>query len=87
MTVFNHFSRKQDMFYDLNGEAQADLLETRRRRDPDTRPIEALRLFAHQIVADQRPYLGIFDGSLKFSQTICDSETLKARARAIRDTR
>lgn len=85
MTVFNHFARKEDMFYDLNGEAQDDLLEALRARAPDTGPVEALRRFAHQIVAEGRPYIRFFDGSTRFIQTVRDSETLKARARAIRD--
>lgn len=85
MTVFNHFPRKEDMFFDLNGAGCEDLRAALRQRDPDISPLEALRLFAHQIVAESRPYIRFFNGSEKFMQTIAGSEILKARARAIRD--
>jgi AcrR family transcriptional regulator len=86
MTVFNHFPRKEDLFFDLDEEAREDLLTALEQRDPGTPPIEALRLFAHWAIAKQRPYVRFFEaGSDKFMATIQASESLKARARAIRD--
>jgi AcrR family transcriptional regulator len=86
MTVFNHFSRKEDMFFDLDEEGREDLLAALQNRDAETSPIEALRLFAHQAIAEQRPYVRFFEGgSERFMETIRASEALKARARAIRD--
>jgi AcrR family transcriptional regulator len=86
MTVFNHFSRKEDLFFDLDEEGREDLLAALQRRDPGTSPVEALRLFAHWAVAHQRPYVRFFEAnSDKFMATIQASEALKARARAIRD--
>jgi AcrR family transcriptional regulator len=86
MTVFNHFARKEDMFFDLDEEGREDLLAALEKRDADTSPIEALRLFAHWAVAEQRPYIRFFEGeSERFLVTIQASEALKARARAIRD--
>jgi AcrR family transcriptional regulator len=86
MTVFNHFARKEDMFFDLDEEGREDLLAALEKRDVDISPIEALRLFAHRAVAEQRPYIRFFeDGSERFLQTILASEALKARARVIRD--
>jgi len=86
MTVFNHFSRKEDMFFDLDEEGRADLLAALQKRDAGTSPIEALRQFAHWAVAEQRPYIRFFEaGSERFIETIRGSEALKARARAIRD--
>lgn len=85
MTVFNHFSRKEDMFFDLDEEGRDDLREALYGRDSGVSPIEGLRLFAHRVVAEQRSYIRFFADSPKFIQTIADSETLKARARAIRD--
>ena len=86
MTVFNHFSRKEDMFFDLDEEGREDLLAALQKRDAGTSPIEALRLFAHWAVAEQRPYIRFFEpGSERFMKTIRASEALKARARAIRD--
>jgi len=86
MTVFNHFARKEDMFFDLDEEGREDMLSALQNRDVGTSPIEALRLFAHWAVAEQRPYIRFFEGgSERFLQTIRASEALKARARAIRD--
>jgi AcrR family transcriptional regulator len=86
MTVFNHFPRKEDMFFDLDQEGREDLLTSLQQRKADTAPIEALRLFAHWAVEHQRPYVRFFDeGTDKFLATIQASEALKGRARAIRD--
>jgi AcrR family transcriptional regulator len=86
MTVFNHFPRKEDMFFDLDEEGREDLLAALENRDAGTSPIEALRLFAHWAVAEGRPYIRFFEGgSERFLETIRASEALKARARAIRD--
>jgi AcrR family transcriptional regulator len=84
MTVFNHFSRKEDLFFDLDEGAREDLLAALQKRDPGTPPVEALRLFAHWAVVEQRPYVGFGEeGSDKFLATIEASEALKSRVRAI----
>jgi AcrR family transcriptional regulator len=86
MTVFNHFPRKEDMFFDLDEEGREELLASLQKRKPGTPPMEALRLFAHWAVANQRPYVCFFEqGSDEFMAAIQESEALKARARAIRD--
>ena len=86
MTVFNHFSRKEDLFFDLDQEGREDLLAALQRRHPGASPVETLRLFVHWAVHQRRPYVRFFEaGSDRFMATIQASETLKARARAIRD--
>jgi len=85
MTVFNHFPRKEDMFFDRDAEIREVLLEALRRRDPSVAPIETLRLLAHRLVADESPFVEFSARSQGFVETIEGSETLKARARAIRD--
>jgi AcrR family transcriptional regulator len=85
MTVFNHFPRKEDMFFDRDAEIREVLLEALRRRDPSVAPIETLRLLAHRLVAEESPFVEFSARSQGFVKTIEDSETLKARARAIRD--
>ena len=86
MTVFNHFARKEDMFFDLDEQGREDLRAVLEKRDAGTSPIEALRLFAHRAIAEQLPYVRFFEeGSELFLRTILNSEALKARARAIRD--
>jgi AcrR family transcriptional regulator len=85
MTVFNHFPRKEDMFFDLDEEGRETLREALRQRDPAISPIETLRLLAHRLVAEESRYVRFFPGSQRFVETIERSEALKARARAIRD--
>jgi AcrR family transcriptional regulator len=86
MTVFNHFSRKEDMFFDLDDEGREDLMAALQKKGNSTSPIEAVRLFAHWAIAEQRPYIRFSEaGTEKFLETIQASEALKARAMAIRD--
>ena len=85
MTVFNHFPRKEDMFFDRDEEARDILREALRQRDSRVAPIETLRLLAHRLAAEQNPLVSFTAGSQGYIETIEGSETLKARARAIRD--
>ena len=85
MTVFNHFPRKEDMFFDRDEEVREALRAALRQRDPRVPPIETLRLLAHRLVKEQSPFVEFSPASQSFIETIEGSETLKARARAIRD--
>ena len=85
MTVFNHFPRKEDMFFDRDEEGREVLRAALRRRDPGVAPIETLRRLAHRLVAEQSPYLDFSPMGQAYVETVERSETLKARARAIRD--
>lgn len=85
MTVFNHFPRKEDMFFDRDEEAREMLRDVLQQRDESIAPIEAYRLLAHRLVAEQHPAVNFSARSQGFIETIEGSETLKARVRAIRD--
>ena len=85
MTVFNYFPRKEDMFFDRDEEGRGMLRQALRQRDPRVAPIETLRLLAHRLVAEQSRYLDFSAMGRAYIETIEGSETLKARARAIRD--
>lgn len=85
MTVFNHFPRKEDMFFDREEEGREMLRNALQRREPGVTPVETLRLLAHRLAAEDVPYLRFSVRSQAFMATIEGSETLKARARAIRD--
>ena len=85
MTVFNHFSRKEDMFFDRDEEGREILREALRQRDPRVAPIETLRLLAHRLIAEKSPLIEFSARSQRYIESIEGSETLKARARAIRD--
>lgn len=85
MTVFNHFPRKEDMFFDRDEEGRALLREVLRQRDASITPIETLRLLAHRLIKAHSPYVEFSAQSQRFIATVTASDTLKARARAIRD--
>ena len=85
MTVFNHFARKEDMFFDREEEGRDILVDALRSRDRDISPIETLRRLAHRLVAEQAPFVQFSTDSEGFVRTVEVSETLKSRARAIRD--
>ncbi|MGF7191046.1 AcrR family transcriptional regulator [Robbsia andropogonis] len=85
MTVFNHFARKEDMFFDQEEEARDVILDAVRTCKSGLAPIEALRLLAYRLIENDAPYIRFFEGSRRFVETVAASEALKARARAIRD--
>jgi AcrR family transcriptional regulator len=85
MTVFNHFPRKEDMFFDLDEEGREILREALAKRDAKVAPIETYRRLAHRLVVEGSPFVEFSARSQVFIKTIEGSETLKARARAIRD--
>ena len=85
MTVFNHFPRKEDMFFDRDEEGRALLRDALRDRDPGVSPVEAYRLLAHRLVAAGSPVVEFSADSRAFMATIAASVALQARARAIRD--
>jgi AcrR family transcriptional regulator len=85
MTVFNHFPRKEDMFFDLDEQGRDVLREALAKRDAKVAPIETYRRLAHRLVAEGSPFVEFSARSQAFIDTIEGSETLKARARAIRD--
>jgi len=85
MTVFNHFRRKEDMFFDRDEEGRETLRDALRQRDLGVSPIETLRRLAHRLVSERAPYVEFSLRSQPFIETVERSETLKARARAIRD--
>ncbi|UVA81617.1 TetR/AcrR family transcriptional regulator [Pandoraea commovens] len=85
MTVFNHFPRKEDMFFDRDEEGRDALRQAIHEREAGVSPVEALRCLAHRLVAQNSPFVNFSAQSQGFIRTIEGSETLKARARAIRD--
>ena len=73
------------MFFDRDEEGRETLRDALQHRDPGVSPIETLRLLAHRLIAEQRPYVEFSERSQSFVATVERSDTLKARARAIRD--
>ena len=85
MTVFNHFPRKEDMFFDREKEIHDVAFEAVRKRGAGVTPIDATKLLAHHLIEHQHPLIPLFDGTQLFVETVMVSEALKARARQMRD--
>jgi AcrR family transcriptional regulator len=85
MTVFNHFPRKEDMFFDREQEAHDVAFEAIRSRSPGTSPIGALGTLAHRMADQREPAFPLFADTQAFVETAQASEALKARARQMRD--
>jgi AcrR family transcriptional regulator len=85
MTVFNHFPRKEDMFFDRDEEGREKLRDTLQQRDAGIAPVEALRLLARRAAYEDPLYVFFSLETQGFVQTIEKSPALIARARAIRD--
>lgn len=85
MTVFNHFPRKEDMFFDRDEEGREKLRDALLQRDRSVAPIEAIRLLSHRVVLEDPLYISFSIESRYFVETIEKSAALIARARAMRD--
>ena len=85
MTVFNHFPRKEDLFFDRDEPGRTLLRDALRQRDPAVSSVEALRRLAHRLVAERYPTIRFNGDSRRYVEAVENSEALKARARAIRD--
>uniref|UniRef100_UPI0035CA9457 TetR/AcrR family transcriptional regulator n=1 Tax=uncultured Sphingomonas sp. TaxID=158754 RepID=UPI0035CA9457 len=85
MTVFNHFPRKEDMFFDREQEVHDLAFEAVRSRAAGISPIQALGRLAHQMVEQRSDAFPLFADTRTFVETAQASEALKARARQMRD--
>lgn len=85
MTVFNHFPRKEDLFFDREDAVRDAAFAALRARDRVTSPVQALRALAHRLIDEPDPAFPLFDATCRFVQTALASEALKARARQMRD--
>ena len=83
-TVFNHFPRKEDLFFDRDDEIRR-LVGEAIQSSGSAGPVESLRLLVHNLVNARSPYVESSPAAVTFMQTIAASETLSHRARALRD--
>ena len=82
MTVFNHFQRKEDLFFDRKGQLIALIRTAFAKRQENESPMEVLERLSYnfltQTLAPQKE-------SLDFWNAIAQSASLRARAREMRD--
>jgi AcrR family transcriptional regulator len=84
-TVFNHFARKEDMFFDKEEELSVAMRDAVSRSTSDLSPLEALRTLAHGLISERSTLVEFSVGSRSFMDAMEKSDTLKARARAAQD--
>lgn len=82
MTVFNHFKRKEDLFFDREGQLLAFVREGFAARQPHESPVEVLHRLTHSL---WKKKLLPTPKSLGFWDTVAQSASLRARARELRD--
>lgn len=82
-TVFNHFPRKEDLFFDRDGEIREVLKDVLPERGQMLAPVEAYRLLAHRLVAGRSAYVAFTAQSRRFVETVEASPALTARAREL----
>ncbi|MGH3204440.1 MAG: TetR/AcrR family transcriptional regulator [Streptosporangiaceae bacterium] len=84
-TVFAHFPRKEDLFFDRYPELAGQLTRAIRERPAGTSPVSALRdTLAAAAQAGQAPY-GLRADMIPWWQTVAASRPLQARARELAD--
>ncbi|HEX4213842.1 MAG TPA: TetR/AcrR family transcriptional regulator [Candidatus Dormibacteraeota bacterium] len=81
MTVFNYFSRKEDLFFD-RGEETVDLLSAAVAAvGPDEPPLAGLRRLVLDLIDRRHALSGMGDGFGQFWRVVIGSPTLQASAR------
>ena len=84
-TVFAHFPRKEDLFFDRYPEVAGQLTRAVRQRPAGTSAVSALRdALAAAAQAGQAPY-GMQADMIPWWQTVAASRALQARARELAD--
>ena len=84
-TVFAHFPRKEDLFFDRYPEVAGQLTRAIRERPAGTSAVSALRdTLVAAAQAGQPPY-GMQADMIPWWQTVADSRALQARARELAD--
>ena len=82
MTVFNHFQKKEDLFFDREGELLAFAQEAFAGRGPHESALDVLHRLTHDVLQNQ---LTPTPESLRFWDAVTKSASLRARAREMRD--
>ncbi len=85
LTVSNYFPRKEDLFFDREGEGEA-LIEAALADRPAGQPLGVcLDRMLQQMLDDDHVFVSFTPGIARFWRTVRDSEALTARARQARD--
>jgi AcrR family transcriptional regulator len=83
VTVFNHFPRKEDLFFDRTTDAVELLQSAIRDRESGVDPLTALQTMSVRLFDERAPLSGVDPRSDQFFRTVAGSPALVARAREI----
>jgi AcrR family transcriptional regulator len=86
MTVFNYFPRKEDLFFDRDGESRELLGNALGNRTSGESPILALQRFSRELQDQRHPFTIVNEAISRFWRTAEQSDALRARAREMRET-
>jgi AcrR family transcriptional regulator len=81
MTVFNHFPRKEDLFFDRIPEAVELVVAAVRDREPGEPPLAALYRAFTRLAETRHALSALGARTPRFWQVVVDSAALRARAR------
>jgi AcrR family transcriptional regulator len=81
MTVFNHFQRKEDLYFDRKGESLALIRTALAERPENESPVQVLERLSYDFLKTHAPK----KESLEFWSVVAQSASLRARAREMRD--
>lgn len=81
VTVFNHFARKEDLFFDRAGDAEDVLREAIRGREVDV--LDALEAVCLALLDERSALAGVDERSVPFFRTVAASPALLARSREL----
>jgi AcrR family transcriptional regulator len=85
VTVFNYFARKEDLFFDREGEVNVLLHEALGERPKGQPPIDALRGLVDRLCEEKHPFARIDGVTVDWWRVVAASASLKARLREIGD--
>jgi AcrR family transcriptional regulator len=83
VTVFNHFPRKEDLFFDRTDEAEEFLRSAVRDRSAGVDVLASLHDQSLRLFAERHPLAGVDERSRPFYRTVAESPALISRAREI----
>lgn len=85
VTVFNYFSRKEDLHFDRQDEVQHLLCDALMQRPKGQSPVEALRLLAHRLHEEKHPFARVDSQTIQWWRVVMASPSLTARLREFGD--
>ena len=85
LTVFNYFPRKEDLFFDREGEAEALIAAALANRATGEAPLTVLHRLVRTLIEHGHPFTRVTPGVVHFWNTVRKSPALSARGRELRN--